>query len=152
MDENKEQFNDQAVPTEIEEENPLLFWTAYMEGTDGKRHYLGNGKGGHRMFKRRYGKGGIEEYLDQFADPAKRHLMIVHSVQGKIEVPVDEQTLQELQPRPAPLRPIPNLIDRLPIVQPMQIPISTLSRETLPPNAIDLLEEELKRRKKRKRR
>lgn len=147
MDENKEQLNDSTTPTNIEEENPLLFWVAYMDGTDGKKHYMG------KVFKKRYGEGGIEEFLDQnVKDPNKRKQVHVHQSQGKIAVPVSDVDLQDLQPRPAPLPPIPKILDRLPIVQPMQIPISTLSRETLPPNAIDLLEEELKRRKKRKRR
>jgi hypothetical protein len=146
----EEEINKEQAQTDIEEENPLLFWTAYMEGTDGKRHYLGNGNGGHRMFRRRYGKGGLEEYLDQNVDPARRHLAIVHNVQGKIDVPVDEKTLQEIQNGPTHLRPVANVMDRLLIDIP-PIPISTLSRETLPPNAIDLLEEELKRKKRRKR-
>jgi hypothetical protein len=157
-----DEINNQLAPTDIEEENPLLFWVAYMVGTDGKMRYMGDGKNKERQegepnvrfFKRRYGEGGIEEFLDQnVKDPEKRARVHVHATQGKILVPISEEDLKVMQAadRPAPLPPVPNVLDRLPINIP-QIPISTLDRTTLPPNAIDLLDEEIKRKKKRRRR
>lgn len=140
---------DQAEPEISEEENPLLFWTAYMFVEGGKkRAYLGNGKGGFRLFKTLEGETGLNAYLDKYVPPARRAEVHIQSVQGKINVPVDDAALKELLPPTLPK--LPNILDRLPIQSPL--PIATLSRETLPPNAIDQLHEYEVRQKKKRRR
>lgn len=148
MEENIQSVPDQADP---EEENPLLFWAAYQVGTDDKKHYLGNGKGGIRLFKKKDGEGGIEEFLDKNVPADRRHLVHVHQVQGKMAIPLTEKDIEELTPKPAPLPRIPHVLGSLPIETP-GLPISTLAVDgNFPPSAVDALNDIESKRKKRKR-
>lgn len=134
-----------------DQENPLLFWAAYMLDKDGKtKRYLGNGKGGYRLFKTLEGPDGLNAYLDKFVHPARRPEVHVHSVQGTINVPVEDQDIQDLTRRPELPRQ-PNILERLPINIP-QLPMSTLSRESQPPSAVEVLHELEEKHKKRRRR
>lgn len=133
-----EQINDQ--PSEAEnknqEENPPLIWAAYMEGTDGKKHYLGNGKGDIRFFKKKEGPDGIDAYLDKVVSAGHRPNVHVHQIPWKVVVPVEDD--------PTPQR-LPQLFDRVPI------PISTMYPNTLPPTALDQLHEYEQKKKRRRR-
>lgn len=142
---NTEELNHQIEQAPIgPEENPLLFWAAYMDGTDGKKHYLGNGKGGVRLFKLKDGEDGIEAFLDKVVSAKHRANVHVHQVQGNIVVPVDDPDIEPARPK---LSRLPHLFEGLPI------PISTTYPNSSPPNALDLMhdiEQRQKRKRKRK--
>jgi hypothetical protein len=119
---------------EQQEENPLLFWVAYLPNGD-KKNYLSDGKGHIRVFKIEI---AIREYLDTLRPlmSAETHsTIVVHSIQGTIAVPDDG----------VPQNQLANPTD-------MQTPIqiSTFAPSTVP-TASEQLDSLLKQRKSRRR-
>lgn len=107
------------IKEEIEPGNPLEFWVAYQEGSDGKLHYLGDGKGNLRLFKT---QGGLQSFLDKNLTPEQAAVTVMHSIQGKIAIPKADDESGAL------------------------MPISTLLLPTVP-SAQELLEERMRRKK-----
>ncbi len=70
------------------ETNPLLFWVAYLPGEGEKKKYLSNGHGGLRLFKSEI---AIHEYLTGNLTPEVLERIVVHSIQGMIAVPQEEE-------------------------------------------------------------
>lgn len=125
------------------EKNILEFWVAYLEGPEGKKHYLNNTDGddvegkekGLRLFKT---KGAVETYLDELLEAGRisdvaRAAIVIHPLQGMIALP-DE--VHQMQP------PI-----HLPRAE--QIPIRTLAPNTVP-TASEQLNTLIKKRRRRK--
>lgn len=141
---NNEDLRVQANTEDTPESNPLLFWVAYKDGEDKKKHYLSNADGGIRLFKQ---EGILRDYLKANMPADQLDMVHVHSVQGMIAIPEEEQ-----------VKYISNKLlkaEQLPIILPNNytkvLPITTLAVDG-PLSAKEVLEDELKRRKRRKRR
>lgn len=72
------------------EENPLLFWVAYLPAADGKCNYLSDGKGNLRVFK---SESSLRTYIEPLMPPALYEQVVIHSVQGEIVVPYDNYSM-----------------------------------------------------------
>lgn len=68
----------------MDKDNPLEFFVAYQIGTDEKLRYLGDGKGGLRLFKT---LEGLDTFLDGALSPEQRAKTFTHTIQGQIAVP-----------------------------------------------------------------
>lgn len=73
-----------------EEENPLLFWVAYLPAANGKCNYLSDGKGNLRVFRT---EQGMRDYLEPLMPADIYATVVVHSVQGTIIVPYDNYSM-----------------------------------------------------------
>lgn len=111
---------EKAVDTEP---NILEFWVAYQEDA-GLKHYLGNGKGGVRLFK---SKEAIDTFLQEHLSQPEIDRTVVHSVTGNFIVPEPEAA-----------------------IEPEPITIKTLHLDTLPPTAEDFLNDIRQTRKRHK--
>ncbi len=137
-----------ALPTpEPDGDNPLRFWVAYIPGEGEKKNYLSDGQGHLRVFK-------SEEALRTWLKPQLRQevyeMVVVHPVQGKIAVP-DDGTPGKTQ---QPARKLPRWSPGgFPLdmrgLKPMPMPITTLAPPTAP-TAQELLDNHLKRRRRRR--
>lgn len=140
--------SDQQPRNDLEpdaEQNPLLFYAAYLPGPGKERRYMSNGKTGkakglrlwkteeaaQRFFKDQFDQGRISrEAFEQ---------VVIHPVDGKIAIP-EETPIKKY-----------NLPRRLPWSAPDHLkPITTLHKPSVP-TAVELLED-YQRRKKRRRR
>ena len=123
---------------EKEEDNPLMFWVAYLPGEEDKKNYLSDGSGNLRIFKSEI---LIREYLDNniktLMSPDMYDSIVVHSVQGEIVVPDEGGVVTT----PA--------MEYVPVSAPLIV--STLATQTAPPNATEMLDSLLKRRNHRRR-
>jgi len=129
------------------DKSPFEFWAAYIPGKGTQRHYLSNGQTGKakgiRLFK---SEQGAHDYLKEQLELGRLPLeaynrIIVHPIEGKLALPADES--------PAPMflhsnKPIFRSPDHLK-------PITTLHKPSVP-TPVELLDDYLSRRKKRKRR
>lgn len=102
--------------------NVLEFFVAYQQVGNQKR-YLGNGKGGVRLFKERE---NLEAYLREKLTPFDFERTVIHSVTGNFAVPEPDDQ------------------------RPAMVPITTLFPDNAPPTAEDLLKEVVKARKRHK--
>lgn len=138
---------DSTQPTQpnpdLEGDNPLQFWVAYMPGEGEKKNYLSDGKGNLRMFKT---EQAMRDYLKPQLPPEAYEKVVVHSLQGMIALP-DDGTLGA--PPPA-LRRIPKIMPIVPLnMQSFGKPISTLAQPTVP-TAQEQLENLVKRKRRRR--
>ena len=122
------------------DENPLLFWVAYIPREDGGCNYLGNGKGGIKVFKT---ESAIRKYVESSVPPEVYETVVFHSTQGMIAIPeedfergvasVPQEFAHSLKPQGQG------------IISILNTPIRTLAAPTFP-TASELLEEHIRRR------
>lgn len=151
----------QQIPTP--EENPLLFWVAYLPNEDGtKFNYLSDGKHNLRVFR---SEAAIRQFLESNMPPAFYERVVVHSVQGQIAVPFDNFPMPVDQLPGGSLH-VPNLdnikrsnpflvpppgTEIIPLDMLKMKPIRTTAADTYP-TSLEQLHEYERRNKKRRRR
>lgn len=133
--------NQSDLSPQENEVNPLTFWVAYLPGENDKKNYLSDGQGHLRVYKT---EGAMREFLKANLPPATYEMVIVHSVQGEIVVPDDA-------PPDSKTIPLSNINGENVSTPTSLMLLHTLAAPTVP-TAIDQLENELKRRKVRRRR
>jgi len=143
-------MNTNPIPASADQDpdkSPFEFWAAYIPGKGKQKHYLGNGKAGKakgiRLFKSEEAAWSfLKEQLEQGRLSQKAYdQIVVHSVEGKLALPA-----QDPVPSPLVLHSNQRILKSPDHLQ----PITTLHKPSVP-TPVELLDDYLRRRKRRRR-